>query len=94
LRLQNMRGGKVKLQSIVMPDMELTGTPQGDALYSMELALSLERLNNEKLLALHKVRPASQADLTLKYPQAPGLLCELTLEIRFKMHGLATVCSY
>ena len=53
--MQNLRGGKVVLQSLVMPDIELSGTPQGDALYSMELALSLERLNNEKLLALHKV---------------------------------------
>lgn len=55
MEYQNMRGGKVKLQSIIMPDMDLGSTEQGDALYAMELALSLERLNNEKLLALHKV---------------------------------------
>ena len=58
---QNLRGGKVKLQSIIMPDMDLGHTEQGDALYAMELALSLERLNNEKLLALHKVRGARGA---------------------------------
>lgn len=52
---QNMRGGKVKMQSIIMPDMEFGSTEQGDAQYAMELALSLEKLNNEKLLALHKV---------------------------------------
>jgi hypothetical protein len=45
----------VKLQSIIMPDMEFGNTEKGDALYAMELALSLEKLNNEKLLALHKV---------------------------------------
>jgi len=55
MEYQNLRGGKVKLQSIIMPDMDLGHTEQGDALYAMELALSLERLNNEKLLALHKV---------------------------------------
>jgi hypothetical protein len=53
--LQNLRGGRVKLQSIIMPDMEFGNTEKGDALYAMELALSLEKLNNEKLLALHKV---------------------------------------
>ena len=52
---QNLRGGRVKLQSIIMPDMEFGNTEKGDALYAMELALSLEKLNNEKLLALHKV---------------------------------------
>ena len=52
---QNLRGGKVKLQSIIMPSMDFGNTEQGDALYAMELALSLEKLNNEKLLALHKV---------------------------------------
>ena len=53
--LQNMRGGKVKLQSIIMPDLEFGNPEKGDALYAMELTLSLEKLNNEKLLALHKV---------------------------------------
>jgi len=51
-----MRGGRVKLQSIIMPNLEFGNTEKGDALYAMELALSLEKLNNEKLLALHKVR--------------------------------------
>jgi len=50
----NKRGGKVKLQSIMMPDMEFAGSASGDALYAMELTLSLEKLVNEKLLSLHK----------------------------------------
>jgi len=55
MEYQNMRGGRVKLQSIIMPNLEFGNTEKGDALYAMELALSLEKLNNEKLLALHKV---------------------------------------
>ncbi|GFY82078.1 ferritin 3 [Actinidia rufa] len=53
---QNKRGGKVKLQSILMPSSEFDHTEKGDALYAMELALSLEKLTNEKLLNLHNVR--------------------------------------
>ena len=52
---QNKRGGKVKLQSILMPSSEFDHAEKGDALYAMELALSLEKLTNEKLLNLHNV---------------------------------------
>ncbi|KAK4436481.1 Ferritin-2, chloroplastic [Sesamum alatum] len=52
---QNKRGGKVKLQSILMPLSEFEHAEKGDALYAMELALSLEKLTNEKLLNLHAV---------------------------------------
>lgn len=53
---QNKRGGRVKLQTIVMPQtMEFDHPEKGDALYAMELTLSLEKLVNEKLLALHKI---------------------------------------
>uniref|UniRef100_A0A7N0TI75 Ferritin n=1 Tax=Kalanchoe fedtschenkoi TaxID=63787 RepID=A0A7N0TI75_KALFE len=52
---QNMRGGKVKLQSIVMPLTEFDHPEKGDALHAMELALSLEKLVNEKLLHLYSV---------------------------------------
>ncbi|PIA59534.1 hypothetical protein AQUCO_00400434v1 [Aquilegia coerulea] len=53
---QNTRGGKVKLQSILMPLSEFDHLQKGDALYAMELALSLEKLTNEKLLKLHSVK--------------------------------------
>eukprot|EP00257_Ricinus_communis_P025985 XP_025013399.1 ferritin-3, chloroplastic [Ricinus communis] len=56
MEYQNKRGGKVKLQCIVMPLSEFDHVEKGDALYAMELALSLEKLTNEKLLNLHKVR--------------------------------------
>nr|GFA65665.1 ferritin-2, chloroplastic [Tanacetum cinerariifolium] len=51
----NKRGGKVKLQSILMPSSEFDHAEKGDALYAMELALSLEKLTNEKLLHVHAV---------------------------------------
>ncbi|CAL5363919.1 unnamed protein product [Camellia sinensis] len=55
MKYQNKRGGKVKLQSILMPLSEFDHDEKGDALYAMELALSLEKLTNEKLLNLHAV---------------------------------------
>lgn len=55
MEYQNKRGGKVKLHSILMTPSEFDHAEKGDALYSMELALSLEKLTNEKLLSLHRV---------------------------------------
>jgi ferritin heavy chain len=55
MEYQNKRGGKVKLQTILKPISEFDHEEKGDALYAMELALSLEKLTNEKLLNLHKV---------------------------------------
>ncbi|KAG6670290.1 hypothetical protein CIPAW_01G301300, partial [Carya illinoinensis] len=55
MEYQNKRGGRVKLQPIVMPLSEYDHPEKGDALYAMELALSLEKLTNEKLLNLHRV---------------------------------------
>ncbi|KAK3032854.1 hypothetical protein RJ639_037031 [Escallonia herrerae] len=55
MEYQNKRGGKVKLHSIVTLPSEFDHVEKGDALYAMELALSLEKLTNEKLLNLHKI---------------------------------------
>ncbi|KAK2975271.1 hypothetical protein RJ640_010276 [Escallonia rubra] len=55
MEYQNKRGGRVKLHSIVMPPSE--SDHHLDA--AMELALSLEKLTNEKLLNLHKVADES-----------------------------------
>ncbi|GMP23518.1 hypothetical protein CsSME_00001078 [Camellia sinensis var. sinensis] len=55
MKYQKKRGGKVKLQSILMPLSEFDHDEKGDELYAMELALSLEKLTNEKLLNLHAV---------------------------------------
>lgn len=55
MKYQNIRGGRVKLHSIISPPSEFEHVEKGDALYAMELALSLEKLTNEKLLSLHRV---------------------------------------
>eukprot|EP00270_Netrium_digitus_P009091 TRINITY_DN2759_c0_g1_i2.p1 TRINITY_DN2759_c0_g1~~TRINITY_DN2759_c0_g1_i2.p1 ORF type:complete len:274 (+),score=50.05 TRINITY_DN2759_c0_g1_i2:46-822(+) len=56
MKYQNTRGGKVKLNSILGPAVtEFDHPEKGDALYAFELTLSLEKMVNEKLLALHKV---------------------------------------
>ncbi|OAY69034.1 ferritin-4, chloroplastic-like [Ananas comosus] len=55
MKYQNKRGGRVKLQTILMPLSEFDHAEKGDALYAMELALALEKLTNEKLLKLHGV---------------------------------------
>ncbi|CAA3009023.1 ferritin-3, chloroplastic-like [Olea europaea subsp. europaea] len=56
MQYQNIRGGRVKLHTITMPPAEFDHIEKGDALYAMELALSLEKLTNEKLLNLHSGR--------------------------------------
>ncbi|XP_065854484.1 ferritin, chloroplastic [Euphorbia lathyris] len=55
IKYQNTRGGRVILHAIVPPLSEFDHAEKGDALYAMELALSLEKLTNEKLLSLHSV---------------------------------------
>eukprot|EP00199_Chlamydomonas_sp_CCMP681_P005467 CAMPEP_0119109564 /NCGR_PEP_ID=MMETSP1180-20130426/20553_1 /TAXON_ID=3052 ORGANISM="Chlamydomonas cf sp, Strain CCMP681" /NCGR_SAMPLE_ID=MMETSP1180 /ASSEMBLY_ACC=CAM_ASM_000741 /LENGTH=239 /DNA_ID=CAMNT_0007095395 /DNA_START=30 /DNA_END=749 /DNA_ORIENTATION=- len=55
MRYQNKRGGKVQLKTIVMPDVDVNNAEKGEALYAMELALSLEKLNFQKLRELHEV---------------------------------------
>lgn len=55
MEYQNKRGGRVKLQSILMPLNEFDHPEKGDALYAMELALSLEKVTNEKLINLRNV---------------------------------------
>lgn len=55
IKYQNIRGGRVVLYPIVSPPSEFDHVEKGDALYAMELALSLEKLVNEKLLNLHSV---------------------------------------
>jgi ferritin heavy chain len=48
---------RMAMQAIAPPDSELFGSNEekGDALFAMELALSLEKLNFQKLRALHTV---------------------------------------
>ncbi|KMZ75497.1 Ferritin-3, chloroplastic [Zostera marina] len=60
MEYQNKRGGRVKLNSIITPQMEFSNEEKGDALHAMELALSLEKLVNEKLLYLHSIAVRNQ----------------------------------
>ncbi len=55
MKYQNIRGGRVILHPITGPPSEFAHVEKGDALYAMEIALSLEKLVNEKLLNLHNV---------------------------------------
>lgn len=43
------------LQALAVPEMEFANEEKGDALFAMELALSLEKLNFQKLRHLHAV---------------------------------------
>jgi ferritin heavy chain len=52
---QTLRGGRVALQPIMAPEAEFSHADKGDALYAFELALSLEKLNFQKLRQLHEV---------------------------------------
>ncbi|CAF2098171.1 unnamed protein product [Brassica napus] len=47
---QEKRGGRVQLKPMVMPQSEFDYVDKGDVVYAMELALSLEKLVNAKLL--------------------------------------------
>eukprot|EP00249_Psilotum_nudum_P025356 c29739_g1_i1 orf=467-1276(-) len=56
MKFQNIRGGRVKLESIVSPGLtECDHAEKGDALYAMEMSLAMEKMVNAKLLHLHKV---------------------------------------
>ncbi|KAI3471277.1 hypothetical protein Pfo_027940 [Paulownia fortunei] len=55
MEYQNKRGGRVKLHRMEMPPAEFDHVEKGDARYAMELALSLEKLTNEKLLKLQRI---------------------------------------
>ncbi|WPT12283.1 hypothetical protein PSENEW3n2_00003941 [Picochlorum sp. SENEW3] len=52
---QIKRGGRVSLQSILPPHTDFDHGDKGDALYAFELALSLEKLNFQKLRELHDI---------------------------------------
>lgn len=55
MNYQIMRGGRVELQAILPPQVDYDHPEKGDALYAFELSLSLEKLNNDRLIALHRV---------------------------------------
>jgi ferritin heavy chain len=48
------------VQALAPPEMEFDNADKGEALYAMELALSLEKLNFQKLRALHAIADKHQ----------------------------------
>lgn len=52
---QVKRGGRVQLKPLAAPEMEFANDDKGEALYAMELALSLEKLNFQKLISLQAI---------------------------------------
>ena len=83
MKYQNIRGGNIKLQSILMPTvMDFDNAKKGDSLYAMELALSLEKLTNQKLLKLHTVAQQANDSQMTDYikgnfltPQVEAIIC-------------------
>ncbi|RZC86268.1 hypothetical protein C5167_007454 [Papaver somniferum] len=55
IEYQNKRGGRVKLDMMLMPTSEFDHSEKGEALYAMEFALFLEKSTNTKLLQLHSI---------------------------------------
>ena len=53
--VQASRGGRVKLAHLTAPQSDYANAEKGDALNAMELALSLEKLNFNKLRQLHGI---------------------------------------
>ncbi|KAL9263645.1 Ferritin-1, chloroplastic-like protein [Drosera capensis] len=99
MKYQNTRGGRVKLYSIVAPLSEFEHPEKGDALHAMELALSLEKLVNEKLLKLHNVAgeandPQSQdfieSEFLAEQVEAIKMISDYVTQLRMvgKGHGL------
>ena len=58
--VQAVRGGRTKLAHLTAPQAEYQHETKGDALHAMELALSLEKLNFQKLRHLHDVAEESK----------------------------------
>jgi ferritin heavy chain len=83
---QNERGGRVRLAPLAAPETEFTHAEKGDALYAMELALAMEKLNFHKLRELHgacdKAGDAAAADFV-----EGELLAEQTESVR-KVAGM------
>jgi len=52
---QNKRGGRVKLHTLTAPEVEYENEEKGEALHAFELALSLEKLNLQKLWVLDDI---------------------------------------
>tara|TARA_B100000405_G_scaffold298067_1_gene254623 strand:+ start:1520 stop:1954 length:435 start_codon:yes stop_codon:yes gene_type:complete len=55
MNYQITRGGRVELKAIMPPQVDYENPEKGDALYAFEVSLSLEKLNNDRLVELHRI---------------------------------------
>ena len=92
---QNLRGGRVQLQTISLPEFgAMAENPTGDALVAMELALALEKLNYEKLLAVHGVaEQAKDPQMTDYIEEFLGEQVEAINEVSKKVAQLRAIGS-
>lgn len=81
MEYQNVRGGQVKLGGIVVPETEFNHPDKGEALYAMELSLSLEKLNFQKLRLLHDVAETHNDDQMCDFIESE-LLAEQVEDIK------------
>lgn len=78
---QNERGGRVRLAPLAAPETEFTHPEKGDALYAMELALAMEKLNFAKLRELHSACDAAGDAAAADFVEGE-LLAEQTESVR------------
>ncbi|OIW00859.1 hypothetical protein TanjilG_12800 [Lupinus angustifolius] len=99
IKYQNIRGGRVILHPITSPLSEYAHVEKGDALYALELTLSLEKLVNEKLLNLHSVAVSNndpqladfiESEFLTEQVEAIKKIAEYVTQLRLvgKGHGL------
>ena len=96
--VQASRGGRVKLAHLTAPQSDYAHAEKGDALNAMELALSLEKLNFNKLRQLHGVadkhEDAQMADFVedMLAEQVGFLPCENSSRAHL-CHSSSAVCQ-
>lgn len=64
MEFQSMRGGKVKLETILEPETEFGNTEKSAALHALEISLAFEKMNYDNLLSLRKAAE-SDGDVVL-----------------------------
>lgn len=64
MKYQNLRGGRVELQPLAVPEMKFINMDDGtsDALYAMDLHLQLEKFVYNKIKDLKKIAKAAEDD--------------------------------
>eukprot|EP00798_Chlamydomonas_sp_ICE-L_P006548 gene6548-3199_t len=87
-RDHNKRGGRVKLGSLMEPETEFYHEEKGDALYAMELALSLEKLNFQKLRELQAVADKCEGELLKDQVDSVKQVSEFVSQLRRVGKGL------